>query len=649
MSSSDATLEPAQGRLDRWPGLVSVLAAGGLFGLFQAAFLLSNSQNFPGGFEMVQGFARLGLISGMLTWLLLTPLVLLLRWLHPAWRRGEKWWATWSVCVGLAAALVVWMSTQAWFLGPWFAAGAALVAGVLASFVQLPRRWLKAAALVFLALTVLALLPIGPGFSSAPTSAENPTPAAADSTSPDVVLISVDTLRADRLGAYGRSPTLTPEMDRLASEGVVFARTLASSPWTLPSVASMLTGLSSLDHGAGAPLSSGLTFLRSPLEARFTTLAERFAAAGYRTRAVVSNPFLSVEMGMAQGFEQFETPFATALGAIFMTDLPLGRLLLTLFPLEGWADFRAEGLTARALEWIEEEDPAPLFLWVHYIDPHSPYRADPADIDLSTMIEEARQIPPPVLEDGTVVGESFAATSFVRAGLIWMSPEDRRRIEDYYDRSVRYLDRQLGSLFQALRQRSGGREVVLALTADHGEEFWDHGQFEHGHDYYREVTEIPLIFWGPERIPAGRRVESPVGLVDVGPTLLAAAGLPVPPPEQPDQGRSLERLWRNPAGGAEDLDPPRTSGRNLYGLPAVLLEQGPWRYILRANGVQELYDVTRDPAERHNLAAEEAELAGLFRQLLEPRLAYYLGSSEQPVQPISEETLRALRSLGYVR
>ncbi len=644
------------GWLDRHPGFVSILAAAGLFGLIQGSFLLSRALGFPGGWPMIWGMLKLGLLSGMLTWLLLIPLVLLARRLHPAWRRGERLRASWSVCLAMAAALAAWMGAE-WLASglrlpeasqPWIAIIVALAAGLAASFVRLPERFLRIAAGLTVLLTVLAVLPLGPGFPTGEPPSVEPAVVAAPDDAPDVVLVSIDTLRADRLGAYGRSPSITPELDRLAAEGVVFSRTLASSPWTVPSVASMLTGLSSLRHGAGLPLSSGLTYRRSPLENRFTTLAEHFTAAGYRTRAAVSNPFLASEMGMAQGFQQYESPFSAAMGAIFMRELPLGRLVLSLFPVEGWADFRAEGITERALEWLSEPEPAPLFLWVHYIDPHSPYQADPRSLDLSAMRDEVRNLPPPVLGDGTVVGESFAATSFVRSGVLWLSPQDRERIQEYYDLEVRYLDEQLGRLFTALRTREGRRPAVLAFTADHGEEFWDHGHFEHGHDYYREVTEIPLIFWSPGSIPAGLRVDTPVGLVDVAPTLLELAALQAAPLEGLAEGRSLRTLWTDDAQAAGE-QPPRFSGNNLYGLPAVLVEAGPWRYILRANGAEELYDVIQDPGERHNRAAEQVEIAGLFRQMLEPRLALFLRNAAQPESGISEETLRALRSLGYVR
>jgi arylsulfatase A-like enzyme len=359
-------------------------------------------------------------------------------------------------------------------------------------------------------------------------------------------------------------------MDRIAREGVVFTRGLAAAPWTTPSVAAILTGLPTTRHGAGLPLSAGLTFSRSGLDARFTTLAERFSAAGYRTRAVVANGFLGPESGMAQGFEEYSVPVNGAMMAAFMRDLPLTRLIVGLTPPEKWGDYRAQGLTDTALRWLDEPDPRPLFLWVHYIDPHTPYKADPASLDAEALAEMVHQTYPPLREDGTVIGDHFAATDLVRSGILWLGPRDRDRIRQYYAGAVAYTDKHVGRLFEALRARGAKRPVVAALTADHGEEFWDHGHFEHGHDYYREVTWVPLVFWGAgaSAVPAGRTVNEVVGLVDIAPTLVELAGLPAVVPQAPDEGRSLAGVLASD-GAAPSAFPPRFSGGNLYGLPAV--------------------------------------------------------------------------------
>jgi arylsulfatase A-like enzyme len=666
MDPSTSDEGPTRGWLARHPGVLPLLAAGSFLGVVQAFALAWRNQAL--GWQAAVGMLKLGLLAGLVTVMLMTPVVLWLRRWQTRWRAGDAGGATWSLAFGLAAAIAGWMIADQWAAGPmvpsWLEPGVEGLAAVAAAFVttwlRVPAPWVKAGAVAAPVLLVLSLLPV-PGMAGpAPEAEPAPVPVSASAGQPDVVLVSIDTLRADRLGAYGRTPSITPEMDRIAAEGVVFSRTLASSPWTLPSVASILTGLPAMRHGAGMALGSGPTFLRSPLDAGLTTLAERFAAAGYRTGAVVANGFLSPQLGMNQGFQEFANPLYNASGFIFLRDVPLVRLLLAPVPDEKLGDFRAEGVTETALAWWAEKSDAPRFLWVHYIDPHTPFQADPSRLDFGALSAEMRQLQPEVLEDGTVVGEVFAGTSHVRGGMLWLGPEDRRRIEEYYDRAVHYVDQQVGRLFSALRERGGGRPVVAALTSDHGEEFWDHGHFEHGHDYYREVTRVPLLFWcgaastaqsgTPCGVATGRVTSLLAGLVDVGPTLLDLAGLEAPAAEAPDEGRSLAPLWRTAEPGPEASSPPRFAGGNLYDLPAVMVEDGPWRSILRANGTQELYDVARDPQERQNLAHEYPETAERLRRALQPRLDIFLrGGTDQGPAELSPETLEALRSLGYIQ
>jgi arylsulfatase A-like enzyme len=644
------------GWLQRHPLLAAAGASAAFLGLCQAAVLLLRNRSFF-SFEMAAGLTKLSIIVSTVTILLLMPLAALGRRFLPAWRQGDRLAASWSSLFGLTVALVGFMAVSFLTstpavpkrLAPWINVAAALVVGLTASALRPPGRWVRAWALATLVLLVLAFVPY-PSPPAGPPAEKAAAVSPADPARPDVVLVSIDTLRADHLGAYGRAPTLTPEMDRLAREGVVFTRALASSPWTTPSVASMLTGLPATRHGAGRPLSSGLTFNRSPLPASFTTLAERFAAAGYRTRAVVANAFLHPESGMAQGFQEFATPTGGAMMASFMRDLPLTRLIVALTPPAKWGDYRAQGVTDTALRWVAETDPRPLFLWVHYIDPHVPYQADPALLDPAVLGEMIHQSHPPTREDGTVVGEVFSATDLVRSGSLWLGPRDRERLQQYYAGEVAYTDTHVGRLFAALRTRAGQKKVVAALTADHGEEFWDHGHFEHGHDYYREVTWIPLVFWGQGVVPAGAQVASVAGLIDVAPTLAELAGLPAAAPSSADEGLSLAGRWSASGGTAVSDAPARFSGGNLYGLPAALVEHGPWRFVLRANGAQELYDATRDPQERHNLAFTHTDVAERFRRALEPQLTALMHTAEgATAQKLTPEQLEALRALGYVR
>ena len=661
----------AGGWFDRHPAVVTVLAATAFLQVAQGLLMALRYGSL--GPEASGGMAVFGIIVAPVTVLLLLPVILLLRRRHPAWRRGDRHRASWATSFGLTAALAGWMiADQAAantgvpaIVEPWLEGLFALAVGVAAaSWVHPPTKWLKVAAALVPVILVTAFLispdPPAKAEDSADPTAEELSARPAPAGGPDVVLVSIDTLRADRLGVYGRSPSITPEMDRVAGEGVVFSRALAAAPWTVPSMASVLTGLPTIRHRAGRPLGSGMSLLRTPLDPALTTLAERFAAAGYRTRAIAGNGMVSADMGLAQGFDVFENSFSEAMGSGFVRDLPLTRLVMSLIPDEKLGDYRAEAVTDTALAWLAEEDDAPLFLWVHYLGPHVPLRADPADLNVKGLQAMAHETRPAAGEDGSVLGEVFTATSHVRGGTLWLSLADRTKLEERYDVTVSYVDEHVGRLFSALRERGGEKPAVVALFSDHGEEFWDHGHYEHGHDYYREVTQIPLVFWSPGRLPAGLTVEGLVGHVDVGPTLLELAALRVPVAESPDEGRSLVPLFHSGEAAAAESDeagneenpppmwPPRFSGGNLYDLPATLVEDGRWRFILRANGQEELYDVELDPAERSNVASQNPDVTERYRQLLEPRLAALLEDSEGEEAQISPETLEALRSLGYV-
>lgn len=641
---------PAPSYSRRSPQTWSCLAAlGGLLATSHSLFLLWRFP-FAGGLGDLGGrLLALACTCGLATGLLLMPAFFLLRRLHPAHRTSAPATAGWSVVLGLVLAVSSWMvfdrlTRTPWIdeaVAPWLACGLALVVGSLPIPWPEPSRGLRWAAVATAPAALLLILwgawP-GGGHGDEKIRPWDGTPR------PDIVLITVDTLRADRLGAYGRQPTLTPELDRAAAEGVLFRRPLASAPWTMPSIASLMTGVSSLEHGAGQPQAPGPTFLRTPLDDQWQVLAERLRNAGYRTRAVVNNAFLSADRGFAQGFDVYETPLLDSTRATFLKELPLGRLLLKLLPVTALGDPRAAAVTDRALAWLADVDPSPLFLWLHYIDPHAPYRDNPEELRLTSMIDELESTPR-AAEDGTVVGDYFVAAHWIRGGLVWLGAEDRRRLVDYYDGAVRYTDEHLGRLFDALRQRQSRRPTIVAFTADHGEEFWDHGRFEHGHDYYSEVTRVPLFFWSPNQLPAGRQVDEPVGLVDVAPTLLDLVGLPLPEVDGWDDGLSLVPGWQQ-----ETFDlPPRDAGGNLYNYPAVLIEDGPWRAILRGHGQLELYHIPSDPLERRDLALVQPDIAKVYRDILQPRLDIFMAAAGDTAPELSPQDMEGLRSLGYVQ
>lgn len=320
----------------------------------------------------------------------------------------------------------------------------------------------------------LALLP--------PACAPKPAP-------PTVVLVIADTVRADHLGCYGYSRDTSPNLDRLAAEGARFQDAWAQAPWTLPAVASILTGQPPHVHGAGRAV-RGL----HPVRPNVATLAERLHAAGWMTSAVVSVVFCSPESGLARGFDRYDhqTSDATNVGAR-----------------------DAKETTDRALTAAQEAAGRPLLLLVHYFDAHLTYDP-PAPFD--TMFDP---------EAAARVGRGFGSAAQVRAigdGTLALDDTQRRGLVARYDGEIRFLDREFGRLRDGLGALGRWEQALVIVVGDHGEEFWDHGGFEHGHSHHAELLRVPLIVRGPGR-PAGTVVTERVRQIDIAPTVLAYAGV----------------------------------------------------------------------------------------------------------------------------
>ncbi len=294
-----------------------------------------------------------------------------------------------------------------------------------------------------------------------------------------ILLVTIDTLRADHVGAYG-APFATPSLDALARDGVLFEQACSPTPSTGPAHASLLTGLYPWNHGT----------LRNavPLDPRIPTLADRLRTAGFASAAFVSSYVLDKRFGFHQGFDSF----------VFEPDQELvwsGR---------GGRSFyatRGETTTRAAMRWITASRERRFFLWVHYFDPHTPYEpppgyAVPADV--------------PVPLDGKQPPAGMTAEAL------------RRRIRAYRG-EVLYADAQLGALIERLRMLELLERTAVIVTSDHGEGLGDHGVLEHGVNLFDELVRVPLLVRAPG-LPAGRRLRGEVQLEDLAPTILALAG-----------------------------------------------------------------------------------------------------------------------------
>lgn len=429
---------------------------------------------------------------------------------------------------------------------------------------------------------------------------------------PSIVLISVDTLRADALGAYG-GLLPTPSFDRLAREGVLFEKAFAPAPATAPSHATLFTGQQVQRHGV---LRNG-----ESLPEAATTLAEAFRTHGYETAGFVSSFVLDPRFGWGQGFAHFDATLPKQ-GSTMGKQQP--------YPGAFWAeqrfagfDRRATRTTEAAIEWLEQA-PEPFFLFVHYFDPHAPYA-------------------PP-----NTFSERSAAARFPLEGraVAGLAPAQLERLVQLYHGEVLYVDDALAALLDAVARRSHD-EALVVLTGDHGEGLGQHGWMEHATQLYDEQIRVPLLVRWPGRVPAGRRIATPVGLEDIAPTLLELAGIEAPAPRD---GRSLAAAIRD---GAELPLRPLFGTRSLldeatgWGHGVKLsVRTDRWKYIFASEAPPELFDLDVDPGEQHDLLTAHADRAAELRGLLENHLAEVPRVHDSA--PLSDETRRALQALGYL-
>jgi arylsulfatase A-like enzyme len=412
---------------------------------------------------------------------------------------------------------------------------------------------------------------------------------------PDVVLYVVDTLRADRLGCYGGPDGISPAIDGLASEGVLFERATAQSSWTKPSMVSVLGGLLTTEHGVRS---------REPvIPAKLTSVAESFEAAGYRTGAFTANAYLTRSAGFGRGFETFE-----------------------------FAHMDARTVTRRAVEWlVDGDDGRPAFLWVHTIDPHAPYEPGAAFRD--------RWAPGVAADVGT-----FAHLRSLAGRAPEVTAPFAAQYLALYDGEVAQNDAAFGELLQHLRASGRFDGACIVLTSDHGEEFWEHGVNGHGWDLFEEVLHVPLVVKPPCWRHGGKRVRRLVQHVDLAPTLLRIAGLA---PVESAAGRDL--FETTPVRQRVIFSEMLYEGRSGFAVRTddLKLIEPLSRGFLPGRA---LFDLAADPGETCNLVEQRpvtaAWLAQEGRRLMS--LLDRAPRSERSLEPSAEER-RALEKLGYLQ
>ena len=424
----------------------------------------------------------------------------------------------------------------------------------------------------------------------------------------NVVLLVVDTVRADHLGLYGYERPTTPHLDAWAAEGVVFDQAFATSPWTVPSFASIYTGHLPSRHGAArvpqAREAPGANVGR--LDDRVQTLAEILFADGFDTAAIVNNPFLHARGGLGRGFTHYDH-----------------------HPGNNWNMRRADAVVDRALAWIDRPREMPFFLVAHLFDPHldydapEPYRGRFAagyDGGITYPVSDLRRI---------------------KASRVARRPEDRRFIASAYDEELLYMDAEIGRFLDGLAARGLLDDTLVILVSDHGEELFDHGGFEHGHSVYQELLRVPLVVWAPGA--TARSVTEPVSIADILPTVLDATGA------EPVAGTFGRSLWPAVHGSNAPTDRALVAENTLRGGEQKALVRWPHKLVLDVTtGGTRLFDLEADPGETRDLAAEHPAVRD--RLAAELRATTEAAQRQATLQPADfpPDTIERLRELGYV-
>jgi arylsulfatase A-like enzyme len=446
---------------------------------------------------------------------------------------------------------------------------------------------------------------------------------------PSVVLFVVDTLRADRVGAYGYKAPTTPRIDAVARESVVFDQAYATAPWTLPSVVSLMTSTYACEHGVTV---DGLA-----LSPDVPTLAERLARAGYATASLHANAYAGRISGLDRGFAVSEL-------------LPY-----------------VEGREVDA--WLDVVGDRPFFLYVHNVEPHDAYIAPPEVVRrfgrvsaserarVNRLLGRYRRLTRVDFEAGRAPGTTDNTAS-QRAAIARLRALARPHAA-LYDGDVNLADQRLGSIVDVLKRRGVWDSALFVLVSDHGEEFGEHGGLQHDQSLYEELVRVPLVLRLPRGEAAGKRVSEVVSLVDVAPTILDLVGLPA----EGTRGRSLLPLVDGASRGEEvgEVVSVRINRKKFFrpfreqrGDLNVAVRDGSWKGVWNAELDRfELFDLASDPGERRDLSVEQPERARAMAEDARSWLAACRARGEKarphPAGELDQAERQRLRALGYVQ
>jgi len=418
---------------------------------------------------------------------------------------------------------------------------------------------------------------------------------------PNIILISIDTLRADHLGSYGYGRGTTPNIDKWAEKGILFENAYSQGPWTYPSMASMHTSL--------YPTQIGVENLDTKIHDSFMTLAEHMKNNFYDTHAIVSNIVVSEPLGFSQGFNTFDQ------GSIRKN-----------------FELSSHIVTDKAIEYLSGKKGGKFFLWLHYMDPHYNY-IHHQEYNYSEGYSGS-------------LGDNLSIKS-LNTEKEPLDEEDLIYIKNLYDEEISYTDNSIGELLDAVVELGLMDNTVIILTADHGEEFMERSRFGHGRTLFQELIHVPLIIYIPgNKDIGGRRVRSSVEVRSIGRTVLDLSGIA----NTQVQGQNLliakdDDDWESHAYSQ------KPNGEGELPLEEAIISDN-WKLINNlGNGVYELYDLENDPDEKNNLFNVEQNGVDITKQELLTKLSEI--NTERIGEPgeveFKEEDIKKLKALGYIQ
>jgi arylsulfatase A-like enzyme len=476
---------------------------------------------------------------------------------------------------------------------------------------------------------------------------------------PNVLWIVMDTVRADHLSCYGYKHVTSPAIDNIAQEGLIFEKALAAAPWTLPSHASMFTGMYPRTHQT--------TNSHQYLSSSFTTIAELLRSHGYMTAGFSNNPWVSKSSNLNQGFDLFFEGFASAGDNKQWQRLLLVRLITRTFgvqrndagsQLQNWCSARQTN--EQISRWLNTtwDQKTPFFMFINYMEAHLPYRAP------------EQYVQPFLPENISYETASKVNQNFIKyyAGLATMDKTDFAMLTALYDGEIHYLDYYMSNLFNELRSLGILDKTIVIITSDHGENLGDNNKMAHAFSVDDRLLHVPLIIRYPKRVSPGERVSRVVQINQIFPTILDIIGIT----GEGNDTLQVASLFHQPpsvespaAHGFAELDTffegiqalinmNRNCFVDKYARGYTTIRDQNFKYILASDGAEEIYKLDDDPSETKNVLNRYPDKAIKLRLKMDAFLNSFdvpdltLIDSEK-ARKADQQTLQGLRDLGYIQ